>query len=528
MKIVKLPSWSLFFSLFCHSIAFASGTDFGISPQRAAQFAPYSMMSSNAYHRVDRQKFDLEKLGWILVDKLGQVSALPTESRRSGLAYDIFENRRSNEVVFAFRGSDSKRDYVTANLALWPVQYREAKKALSDYIEQHPDKKLMLTGHSLGGSLALSMSVQYGIDAIVFDSSPRIFDGLGDHHLPAKRFMIFEHGEVLSFLRKFSKKIFRIIPAENIFEVNFDFEGENRHRSDYLAQALLGLGASIDTALSAVRTAPDKKIISPSNSLERIQRADGQDVNVQVYAAASTANMACRGIAIISHGAGGSEKGYAYLGEAMARLGYLGLVVGHRESGLDALKENIRQQRGLQAGLAALVVKGDAYRARMADIVATRAWGETHCAGKEAILLGHSMGAATVMMAAGAKNLLGVQPPPTFDLYIALSPQGVGAIFPPNAWQGVKAPVLSMTGTLDKELGGQSWESRLQPFQNMSAHCQWQGIVEGATHMHFAGNGMPPKTEALVTATIADFIDQVRQARCTPAPVRDGMTLEAR
>lgn len=61
---------------------------------------------------------------------------------KSGLAYDIFEKQNSNEVIFAFRGTDSKRDYINANFAIWPFsgQYRQARKAFKEYIKNHPDK----------------------------------------------------------------------------------------------------------------------------------------------------------------------------------------------------------------------------------------------------------------------------------------------------------------------------------------------------------------------------------------------------
>jgi hypothetical protein len=61
----------------------------------------------------------------------GKPTDIPTIKRKSGLAYDIFEKQNLNEVIFAFRGADSKKDYLDANLAVWPfsIQYTQAKKA---------------------------------------------------------------------------------------------------------------------------------------------------------------------------------------------------------------------------------------------------------------------------------------------------------------------------------------------------------------------------------------------------------------
>jgi hypothetical protein len=227
----------------------------GITADVAAKYAVYAMISSNVYHKTDRVKFPVEKLGWVQVDLEGRPTEKPTKTRRSGLAYDIYERQNSSEVVFAFRGTDSKKDYLTANLAIWPfsLQYTQAKKAFAAYIKCHPEKKVTVTGHSLGGGLALSMSVRHGVDAVVFDSSPRIFDGLGDKHMPASRVMIYEGGEILSIVRKFWRKIFEVVPQEHIYMASFDFGGANKHRSDYLALGLLNLGTTIDAELIPVR-----------------------------------------------------------------------------------------------------------------------------------------------------------------------------------------------------------------------------------------------------------------------------------
>ena len=60
-----------------------------------------------------------------------------------------------------------------------------------------------------------------------------------------------------------------------------------------------------------------------------IQRQDSKTVSAMVYKPNASE---CKGVAIISHGAGGSEKGYTYLGTAMADFGYLAVVVGHQDS----------------------------------------------------------------------------------------------------------------------------------------------------------------------------------------------------
>jgi len=252
-----------------------------------------------------------------------------------------------------------------------------------------------------------------------------------------------------------------------------------------------------------------------------LTRQDQQQVAVTAYAPKTES---CRGVAIVSPGAGGSEAGYRYLGEALSALSYLAVVVGHRESGRDALREHTRHS-GLREGLAELITEPDAYRGRFMDIAAAKIWAQGRCKGSEAVLIGHSMGAATALMEAGARNRLGIQGTDTFHAYIALSPQGPGSIFPENAWSGIRKPVLLMTGTRDTELGRASWQTRTEPFSNLPPGCKWLGVIDGASHMIFAGNGLSRKTEALTARTIGDFLDGVHTGECRPMQRIPGMDL---
>ena len=235
----------------------------------------------------------------------------------------------------------------------------------------------------------------------------------------------------------------------------------------------------------------------------------------------------CQGIAIVSHGAGGSEEGYAYLGRAMSDNGYLTVVVGHLESGREALKQYIKYY-GLKDGLSALVTNPDTYRARLMDISAAKNWAQSVCSGKRVILIGHSMGAATAMIEAGAKNKLGLRGSDSFDAYIALSPQGIGPIFPPNAWRKIRKPVLSMTGTLDDDLQGDSWKARIIPFLNMRPGCKWVGIIKGATHLNFAGIGSSLNVERLTEQTIKAFLRGIEQGRCQITPRYNNMIIRSK
>lgn len=269
-----------------------------------------------------------------------------------------------------------------------------------------------------------------------------------------------------------------------------------------------------------------------------VPRADGHETPLLVYDAVGAVNV-CAPLAVISHGAGGSERGYRYLAEAMAGMGYTTVVMGHRESGLAALRADMRANNGVMKGVTSLVADPQAESARLLDVGAALQWAGQQCAAPGRIpfkvLLGHSMGAETVMLEAGAKNMVGVASPPAgqdrFDAYVALSPEGPGIVFPEGAWRGIRKPVLVLTGTRDQSLKGGP-EARQVPWKEMPGTqdgCQWMGVIDGATHMNFAGNGSGvERVTPLVDSTVARFLTDVRRGSCPlPAP-QAGMTLQSK
>jgi len=120
-----------------------------------------------------------------------------------------------------------------------------------------------------------------------------------------------------------------------------------------------------------------------------VPRADGHTTPLLVYSAAG-APAACAPLAVLSHGAGGSEVGYQYLAQAMANLGYTTVVMGHRESGSAALRTNMAQD-GLMPGVRALVADRSAEQARLLDVGAALQWADAQCRAPFRVLLGHDM-----------------------------------------------------------------------------------------------------------------------------------------
>ena len=245
----------------------------------ASEVAIYSMMASNAYaNDPNKTHFPIETLGWRKVDIKGNpvpetknsyTSKTFVGSIFSNLQFDIWEDSNSNKTIIAFKGTKEKIDWVTGNLAIGiAIPYKSAKKHVREYIDAHPDRKVSLTGHSLGGGLALSVSFWEGVDAIVFNTSPRIFDGMQNANMPAYRLTVFQQGEILQKIRKWYPKFLNKIKPDQIVETNFNYPEGTSHRSDLLAEGVLSCSAEPDLQKIAKEVQ-----LSVSCYLEKIQPA---------------------------------------------------------------------------------------------------------------------------------------------------------------------------------------------------------------------------------------------------------------
>ncbi|MGA2344939.1 MAG: hypothetical protein ABSF93_02965 [Candidatus Sulfotelmatobacter sp.] len=263
-------------------------------------------------------------------------------------------------------------------------------------------------------------------------------------------------------------------------------------------------------------------MVACGQELVQAPREDGAKTPLRVYAPKTTG---CAPLALISPGAGGSEDGYRYLAEGLRDDGWRAIVMGHKESGSAALRASMQHAGGLKGGVEELVLNPAAYNARLMDIAAALQWAAGRCKAPFVALLGHSMGARTVEVEAGAKNKLGVASLDRFDAYVALSPDGPGTMFPENAWSGIGKPVLLLTGTQDQSLDG-DWTNRTIPYDSLPAGCKWLGVIDGATHLNFAGVGFSRSTEKLTLLETKTFLDGLRSGKCGAPVQADGITLK--
>lgn len=259
-----------------------------------------------------------------------------------------------------------------------------------------------------------------------------------------------------------------------------------------------------------------------AQQLIQAPRTDGAATPLKVY---SPSIAGCPALALISPGAGGNENGYQYLAEGLQSGGWRVIVMGHKESGGGALRSDMKDAGGFKRGLDELVNDPKAYEARLIDIAAALKWASTTCKPAFVALIGHSMGARTVMVEAGAKNTLGVKGLDRFDAYVALSPDGPGKMFPENAWAEIRKPVLMLTGTRDASLDG-DWKTRTIPYDKLPAGCKWLGVIDGGSHLNFAGMGFAGTTEKLTLLETKSFLNGLRDGKCGSPVQAEGISLK--
>lgn len=222
-----------------------------------------------------------------------------------------------------------------------------------------------------------------------------------------------------------------------------------------------------------------------------------------------------RPLLLVSHGAGGDRDSHRAQAEHLASHGFVVACVEHPASG----PARLRQGGRLRANLAAMTRDAEEVLGRPQDLrrVLDRLLAGTlevpgpapRIDPARIAALGHSFGAATVLMLAGARVALDVlQPPqagapglgpdrfePRLRTVIALSPQAEAPpFFRPGSFASLRCPVLGLSGSRDASQGEIGPEDRRAAFDRWPADGSRHGLVwiEGAAHLDFADDGPLP------------------------------------
>jgi alpha-beta hydrolase superfamily lysophospholipase len=249
-----------------------------------------------------------------------------------------------------------------------------------------------------------------------------------------------------------------------------------------------------------------------------LPRVGGGETPVKRYGPRS----GCGPAMLISHGFGGDETGNAHLASAMAMQGWRVIVMGHRESGRQQLRQALLSGAPRDA-IAAAARDPEAYRTRFHDLDAAFADITRGCRPSPLVFAGHSMGAMTVMLEAGATATFGRYGSNRFDAYVAISPQGAGSGFTRGSWIGVNRPVLMITGTQDQAAEGGP-ATRLSAFEGLPPGRKRLAIIPDATHLQLAA-GNPDPVGRMVAALTLEFTAGLAAGQRLPASATRGVDI---
>jgi len=219
-----------------------------------------------------------------------------------------------------------------------------------------------------------------------------------------------------------------------------------------------------------------------------------RDIPVKIYYPGHVAGSLP--VIIFSHGYGGSDQGYEYLGRGWADAGYIVILPTHVGSDTVAMR-----QIGMQ-GVEDTAKAFELQTQRTGDIrflISSLKTIEHQVPAikgkldrKKIGVSGHSMGAGTTLLIVGATAAPPNAAQQSFRddhvrAAIAMSPPGPGrSSFSDNSWDHVAIPTMTMSGTRDRGGSGEPPEWRTQPFKHMPTGNKYQVLVGGAEHASFS------------------------------------------
>lgn len=159
----------------------------GAAERQAVEFLsrsmPYTELADAVY------SFKNKQVGiWELIEE---------ESKDSGMQAGLYSNRDTGELVLAFRGTEAcdfscsfdehKESFldIAADALLTfgkdGPQFRHAFEFTEEVVTRYPDRRITVTGHSLGGGLAQAVGATFSLETFVFNSAPVPDDFFDDH-----------------------------------------------------------------------------------------------------------------------------------------------------------------------------------------------------------------------------------------------------------------------------------------------------------------------------------------------------------
>lgn len=213
----------------------------------------YALMSSNTYRK----------------DKAVEIFVIPKwqhmsrQESDSGLGLDVYHRYNLStdlvEIAIAYEGTNftSIADW-QYNFAIFrPNQFQEALEHAQKIRKENPNIPITVTGHSLGGGIALNISMHVkNTRGIAFNSSPRAFFGSENQDNGNERIHIYEVGEILGPLTRTYLRA--RLSGEQMLSVRYNFldftnatQAISEHTMYYLARGLMLVAIKGDSTEAA-------------------------------------------------------------------------------------------------------------------------------------------------------------------------------------------------------------------------------------------------------------------------------------
>ncbi|BCG64299.1 MAG: hypothetical protein methR_P2072 [Methyloprofundus sp.] len=164
---------------------------------------PFGMLSADERRAVDLlgQSLPYAQLADAIYDfsnnTIGAWQLIQQESKDSGMQAGLFNNNETGELVLAFRGTEScefpcsfaETKESVLDLAADALlsfgesgpQFRHAFNFAQQVLDNYPEYKITVTGHSLGGGLAQAVGAVFQLKTFAFNSAPVPADFFVEH-----------------------------------------------------------------------------------------------------------------------------------------------------------------------------------------------------------------------------------------------------------------------------------------------------------------------------------------------------------
>ena len=224
----------------------------------------------------------------------------------------------------------------------------------------------------------------------------------------------------------------------------------------------------------------------------------GRDVAVKFYAPAGRASSP---VVVFSHGIGEDRDSYEYLGRAFAAAGFLSVHLTHIGTDRAMLERGYRH-------LYNAVKDPQNWVNRTLDVtfVLDQLEVDPRADMQRVAVAGHSAGAFTAFSVAGLKVRDG-EPPrdPRVKVIIPMSMPRMEGVVPDGGYDGVRLPVLNLTGTCDTSILYRTFpRHRRIPFESTHATGHHLVTIRGVNHDTFSARS--DKHQPLIAAISVAFL----------------------